>query len=459
VFILSNKLRKYQREIAACVLDSVWYRRGLTFTVEIARQGGKNELSSQIELILLSLFVEENKNLIKCSPTFKPQTLISIDRLKEKLNDAGFQGCWESEFGYIIKLGCARAIFLSADKDANVVGNTAHLLLEVDEAQDVSEEKFNKDFRPMGSTTNATTVLYGTSWDNNTLLENVKQQNLLLERKDGVRRHFRYDWQEVAKYNPEYRAYVETEKERLGENHPLFLTQYRLLPLSGGGGFFNIVQKAQLQGDHSRRRHSGGGKVYVAGLDLAGEAEKDPDELMNSAGMKRDSTVITIGELEFSFSNNLQSLPLIKIVEHYVWTGCRHSDLYARMVDILGTVWQCRRVAVDATGVGQPIASFLKKSLGSKIIPFNFTRASKSKLGFNLLAAVNAGRLKMYLSDDSPEYREFWFQIEKARGLYHPSQMMNFYVDSSEGHDDYLMSAALLVEAAGRYETRSARGR
>ena len=291
------------------------------------------------------------------------------------------------------------------------------------------------------------------------MLENVKQQNLLLERKDGVRRHFRYDWQEVAKYNPEYRAYVETEKERLGENHPLFLTQYRLLPLSGGGGFFNIVQKAQLQGDHSRRRHSGGGKVYVAGLDLAGEAEKDPDELMNSAGMKRDSTVITIGELDFSFSNNLQPLPLIKIVEHYVWTGCRHSDLYARMVDILVTVWQCRRVAVDATGVGQPIASFLKKSLGSKIIPFNFTRASKSKLGFNLLAAVNAGRLKMYLSDDSPEYREFWFQIEKARGLYHPSQMMNFYVDSSEGHDDYLMSAALLVEAAGRYETRSARGR
>jgi len=36
------------------------------------------------------------------------------------------------EMGYIIRVGRAKAIFLSADKTANVVGNTAHLLLEVD---------------------------------------------------------------------------------------------------------------------------------------------------------------------------------------------------------------------------------------------------------------------------------------------------------------------------------------
>jgi len=49
------------------------------------------------------------------------------------------------------------------------------------------------------------------------LLEEVKQVNLELERKDGICRHFRYDWQEVAKYNPDYLAYVEGEKQRLGE--------------------------------------------------------------------------------------------------------------------------------------------------------------------------------------------------------------------------------------------------
>ncbi len=77
------------------------------------------------------------------------------------LTAAGFDGIWIAELGYIIRLGNARAIFLSADESANVVGNTAHLLLEVDEAQDVSKEKYTKEFKPMGASTNVTSVLYG----------------------------------------------------------------------------------------------------------------------------------------------------------------------------------------------------------------------------------------------------------------------------------------------------------
>jgi hypothetical protein len=59
--------------------------------------------------------------------------------------------------------------------------------------------------------TKLTTVLYCTAWDSTTLLEETKQTNLELERKDGIRRHFQYDWQEVAKYNPAYQNYVEKE--------------------------------------------------------------------------------------------------------------------------------------------------------------------------------------------------------------------------------------------------------
>ena len=50
---ITQSLRPYQVEIAQAVLDSVRHRRGLSFTVEIARQGGKNELSAQLELLLL----------------------------------------------------------------------------------------------------------------------------------------------------------------------------------------------------------------------------------------------------------------------------------------------------------------------------------------------------------------------------------------------------------------------
>ena len=72
-----RKLRPYQGEVALAILNSVFGRKGLTFSVEIARQGGKNELSAQLELLLLTLFMGEPQNLVKCSPTFKPQTVIS----------------------------------------------------------------------------------------------------------------------------------------------------------------------------------------------------------------------------------------------------------------------------------------------------------------------------------------------------------------------------------------------
>ena len=273
-----------------------------------------------------------------------------------------------------------------------------------------------------------------------------------------MKRHFRYDWEEVARYVPDYRAYVEGERERLGENHPLFLTQYRLLPIRGGGGFFNEQQRAQMQGEHSRKRHAEPGKVYVAGIDLAGEAEEIEGDYGRSAKPKHDSTVVTIGELDFTSVDEIVREPVVRIVEHYRWTGIKHSGLYARLADIVKNVWRCRRVVVDATGVGEPVASFLRKSLGTRVTPFKFTQKSKSELGFNLLAAVNAGRLKAYKGDGSGEYKEFFREIEKAKSTYRASQTMNFYVDAAQGHDDFLMSLALTVEAARLYEPKTARG-
>jgi hypothetical protein len=63
------------------------------------------------------------------------------------------------------------------------MGATADLLREMDEAQDVDEEKYRRDFRPMASTTNALTVLYGTAWSDDCLLEKQRQSNI---EEDGV---------------------------------------------------------------------------------------------------------------------------------------------------------------------------------------------------------------------------------------------------------------------------------
>ena len=452
------KLRPYQQEVARAVLDSVQSNSGLTLSVEIARQGGKNELSAHLEVLLLTLFMSTGGSLVKCSPTFKPQTVISIARLKDRLDEFGYDRLYRTEMGYIICLGTARAVFLSAEEHASVVGHTADILLEIDESQDVSKEKYTKEFRPMGSSTNVTTVHYGTTWDDSTLLEEVKQLNLEMEKKDGIKRHFRYDWQEVARHNPDYQAYVEGERARLGEDHPLFRTQYLLLPIKGGGGFLIRQQILSMLGNHPRLNEPDDAKTYIAGIDLAGEREETREQALTASRQKLDSTVITIAEIDTIQrpTSTLAEL-VIKVVEHYQWTGTPHSQLYPLIVETLRK-WQCQKVLVDATGIGQPVASFLRKELGSRIIPFTFTQKTKSDMGFELLSLVNSGRLRLYYQDGSNEYRELLTQLEKARSQYRPNQTMNFYVDPQEGHDDFLMSLALVAEAARDFTPRAAKG-
>jgi hypothetical protein len=197
----------------------------------------------------------------------------------------------------------------------------------------------------------------------------------------------------------------------------------------------------------------------VAGVDLAGSAEESDDIALRAAKPKQDSTVVTIAELDYSACTELVPLPQINIVEHWWCTGKSHSEQYPQLLDVLRNVWHVRRAVVDATGVGAGVASFLSTALGkSVVVPFLFTQASTSRLGFDLLAAINAGRLKMYVQDSSEEYREFWFQMAKAKSAFRANQTMNFYVDPATGHDDFLSSLALLVEAA-RYMPKIARGR
>src|SRR5690606_5639517 len=139
--------------------------------------------------------------------------------LERRVRDAGLEAAFERR-GASLRCGGASLHFLSAEPAANVVGHTASLLLEVDEAQDVDIEKFDRDFRPMAASTDAPVVFYGTPWGPRSLLEQAKAEHRAAERRDGRRRHFRFDWQTVAAHVPAYRRYVEGERARLGERHP-----------------------------------------------------------------------------------------------------------------------------------------------------------------------------------------------------------------------------------------------
>jgi hypothetical protein len=104
--------------------------------------------------------------------------------------------------------GRGRITFLSAAPDSSIVGATASALLEVDEAQDVLSLKYEKDVAPMGASTNATRVFWGTSWTSQTLLAQQMRRSQEEEKRDGIRRVFRLTADDVAAEIAAYRRHV-----------------------------------------------------------------------------------------------------------------------------------------------------------------------------------------------------------------------------------------------------------
>ncbi len=209
----------------------------------------------------------------------------------------------------------------------------------------------------MAASSGATTVLYGTAWDDASLLERSKQTHLEQERRDGIRRHFEYDWQVVGACNPAYERFVRGERERLGAEHPLFLSQYCLRTLPGAGRLFSPQQLSMLHGSHAALEAPLAGETYVAGLDIAGEAV--------SADEKHDATVLSIGRVLPPPAGEPSMGNAIEVVRQYVWTGELHTQLHGALVSLLRDTWRVQRLAVDATGIGEPVAAYLARALGA----------------------------------------------------------------------------------------------
>ncbi len=510
------RLRKYQRDPALCICNSILDRRGFTFVVMMPRQSGKNELQAQIEAYLLRVCRNKDLEIVKISPTFKPQTLNAMRRLERVLEKNVFtRGAWEKESGYIYRLRQARIIFLSGSPEANIVGATASLLLEVDEAQDIEIEKFDKEIAPMAASTNATRVFWGTAWTSQTLLGRELRAARAAEALDGVRRVFVETAETVAAEVPAYGQFVAAQVARLGRDSPMVRTQYFSEEIDGTGGMFSAERAALMRGEHSAlfspRAPDFGplfsegaaatkAPVYCLLVDVAGEDEEAADptavtglsaEPINSnrpasagrerpanAGRnRRDATALTVVEVDLgTLADPLIKAPTYRAVHRRQWVGAGHTELYAQLL-ALARAWCARWLVVDATGVGTGLASFLRRALPGKVVPFIFNQASKSKLGWDFLAIVDGGRWKDFNPQAEPGmasgttssreslesqvrlqaafFRQLAFcQYELAQG---PGKMMKWGVpdgrrDPATGellHDDLVISAALAAVLDG----------
>jgi hypothetical protein len=307
------KLRSYQERAARAIVDSVLNHKGLSFVVMFPRQSGKNELQAQIEAFLLLRFMQLGGEMVKISPTWKPQNLNAMARLERALSqNAITQELWQKEWGYIYRIGKAKITFLSGAKMANIVGATASLLLEVDEAQDVDIEKYDKEIAPMAAAHNATRVFWGTAWTEDTLLAremrlirgeagvgndqvrsmrsfapgnaafdcgyNAPRQALRQAQGFGSGQAFMLTANEVRAEVPEYGEFVDEQVRRLGRYHPMVRSQFFSETIEAAMGLFTVERCKLMEGQHPPLDGPSAGEVYAMLMDVGGERLLRPDE-------------------------------------------------------------------------------------------------------------------------------------------------------------------------------------
>lgn len=446
--VLRRPLRPYQLAVARAIGASVLGGHGRTFAVMMSRQAGKNETAAQIEAWLLNLYRRRGGTIVKAAPTFRPQALTSLLRLRSVLEGAPLPPA-RVESGHRLCCGRASIAFYSASPGASVVGATANILLEADEAQDIDPERWQKDFRPMAASTAATTVLWGTAWTAGTLLARTMASLEEQEACDGVRRVFRIPWDVVAEAVPAYGRYVRGEIARLGPGHPLIRTQYLLEELDTEAGLFTAATRALMRGSHARQQGPNEGHRYALLVDVAGGLDTAGGSGLPEGGASlRDSTVATVVEITHPAGEPEGaaplSLPRYLVVNRYAWTGTPLSTL-AGTLAALAERWSVGHLVIDATGLGAGVASALAQRLGPRVIPFVFTSASKSRLGWTFLGLCNSGRFRDHCADGSPEQERFWREVAAARYALGegPGQSLRWGVPDRAIHDDYLVSAAL----------------
>lgn len=484
-------LRSYQREVLDAIFDSVLNHRGLSFVVMFPRQSGKNELQAQLEVYLLTLLSQQPVEMIKVSPTLQPQAMNAMRRLEKTVKkNVLVHSLVQKEGGSLYRLSNATITFLSGAPESNIVGATASLLLEVDEAQDVLTAKFDRDIAPMAASTHATRVFWGTAWTSQTLLGRELRAARAAEQRDGLRRVFIRTADEVGAEVPAYARHVAETVQRQGRMHPLVRTQYFSEEIDGEGGLFPPERIARMRCGETPPCTAPAiprpMEMYALLLDVAGEDEgvRSTGGELSLANPSRDATALTLVQITppgtsspaeklspsvdnfihtpvNTVDNSSRLLPVYTALRRWQWLGARHTDL-ADQVTRIAREWSIQMLVVDATGVGAGLASFLEKSLPGRVLPFVFNAATKSSLGWDFLAIVDSGRWRELNFAPGLPGEDIRFQADFFRQLEHcrfsvsngPEQHIRWGVpdgmrDESTGallHDDWILSAALCAQ-------------
>lgn len=442
-----NHLYPPELEAINLVEHHIAQQTGKTITIRSARQTMKNECSAMICTRMLHIFQYRGGTYIRTAPTWKPQIINSMKRVEGFLRIDPVLDNYRPRHGYMFEYHNADITFLSTDKHANVVGATASIALDIDEAHKVDKGKFEEDFGPMTAFHNVPIIMWGVAADKQDLLYEYVQHNLE-HNPDCVLQYPASIWCELL---PQYAKHYEERVAKLGADHPVILTQYDLVDVDSIGGYFTKAQQTSLlSGDHEQYSAPKDGRSYVITIDIGGEAEEEESNPLVKAEGARDSTVALIWEIDHK--DEVNGYLMCRLVDVHWWTGKSLGDepsglpgQQTILLKLLQT-WQPHYTVVDGRGVGEQIANYLDTNWGVEV--YKASALSVSDDCYGLKAMINNDRVKVHLDDQSPEYAELVRQIKHTAYEIKSHDQMRITKPHGKGHIDMVKAMTYLYQAA-----------
>lgn len=291
---------------------------------------------------------------------------------------------------------------------------------------------------PMGSALGGIMVMIGTCFNTTGYYYNTIEQNKKYFAESGIKNHFEYNYLEVQKYNPLYKLYIDKEKRKKGgENSDAFKMNFVLQWILERGQYVTEDMLKRIRQEDKDLVFSKTSGFQFAGIDF---------------GKSNDSTVITVLDKVDGTEDALGNFDklILSWLELY---GDNYESQFEQIVEFLTNFHGLRKIAVDSTGVGDPIADRLKGYFEPRIdvLPVVMTPQSISDMFKDLQIEIQAKRL-LYpasaITKESLNYIQFEEQMLDCVKEYNRGFLRVSHQDDKSAHDDYVYSLGLSCFAA-----------
>jgi len=442
----SPRLYPYQVESGWTAIKSILNKEALEVFWCYSRQSGKTELAAST-VVFLALapamvrgeWFSDRGLALAIFGAKEEQAHFIFDRVSEMVRT----GFIEEYFPGVKVRVKAKIIYITKNQDgqqfksiiwrstasgsAKIEGHTLDAAF-IDEAQDTPDERLKKSIGPMMSTTRGTRVYLGSFTDEN--FGYFMRQVIDLDRLGGVdgrRILYKKDWTYPARYNPDYKQYVEEEINTYGIDDPYIQTQYCLN--------FEVESSVRFVSDPERFLEMQRGPIaarsdeqVVAGIDPARE---------------RDFSVVTVVRVRDN-----------RILSWLEMQGTSYDEQELEIRKFLAP-FNPAVICIEENNAGIALYDYLNKdcrlpgypNFSGRCMTFFSSHKNKAALYMRILKLINEKGLS-YPKGEDRRIQHFVKQFLELQKTYRNNVMRVDHPKGRDSHNDYPDSFAMALAAA-----------